>query len=147
MIKQIYKQRGWTATSTVVRHNCVEVKLTIDHRYNFCCPKCHSVLKTHLVRDISVRDLPFADKDVILFIDTMQGYCFRYHINSARIESANASIKRIQAKACGLFDCEVSVLEAAPDLLSEAPKKAQDFTFLLPADLKQPPLFLCRLKT
>ena len=28
----------------------------------------------------------------------------RYHINSARIESANASIKRIQAKACGLFD-------------------------------------------
>ena len=35
--------------------------------------------------------------------------------------------------------CEVSVLEAAPDLLPEAPKKAQDFTFLLPADLKQAP--------
>lgn len=75
MIKQIYKQRGWTATSAIVRHNCVEVKLTIDHRYNFCCPKCHSILKTHSVREISVRDLPFADKDVILFIDTMQGYC------------------------------------------------------------------------
>lgn len=28
----------------------------------------------------------------------------RYKINSARIESANTAIKRIQAKACGLFD-------------------------------------------
>lgn len=28
----------------------------------------------------------------------------RYKINSARIESANAAINRIQAKACGLFD-------------------------------------------
>ena len=75
MIKQIYKQKGWTATSAIVRYNCVEVKLAIDHRYNFCCPKCHSILKTHSVREICVRDLPIADKDVILYVDTMQGYC------------------------------------------------------------------------
>lgn len=29
MIKQIYKQKGRTATSAIVRHNCVEVKLAI----------------------------------------------------------------------------------------------------------------------
>lgn len=29
---------------------------------------------------------------------------FRYHINSARIESMNAEINRIQARCCGLFD-------------------------------------------
>ena len=75
MIKQIYKQKGWTATSAIVRQNCVEVKLTIDHRYNFCCSKCQTVLKTHSVREISVRDLPLADKNVTLFVDTMQGYC------------------------------------------------------------------------
>ena len=75
MIKELYKQKGWTATSAIVRHNCVEVKLAIDHRYNFCCPKCHSILKTHSVREICVRDLPIADKDVILYVDTMQGYC------------------------------------------------------------------------
>ena len=75
MIKQIYKQKGWTATSAIVRQNRVEVKLTIDHRYNFCCSKCQSILKTHSVREICVRDLPFADKEVMLFVDTMQGYC------------------------------------------------------------------------
>ena len=75
MIKQIYKQKGWTATSAIVRQNRVEVKLAIDHRYNFCCSKCRTVLKTHSVREICVRDLPIADKDVTLFVDTMQGYC------------------------------------------------------------------------
>lgn len=35
----------------------------------------------------------------------------RYKINSARIESANAAIKRIQAKACGLFDMEYLFLK------------------------------------
>lgn len=75
MIKKLYKQEGWTATSAIVRHNCVEVKLSIDHRYNFCCTKCHSVLKTHSVREICVRDLPIADKDVTLYVDTMQGFC------------------------------------------------------------------------
>ena len=30
----------------------------------------------------------------------------RYNINSARIESANAAIKRTQSKCCGLFDIE-----------------------------------------
>lgn len=75
MIKQIYKQKGWTATSAIVRQNRVEVKLAIDHRYNFCCSKCRTVLKTHSVREICVRDLPIADKDVTLYVDTMQGYC------------------------------------------------------------------------
>ena len=75
MIKNIYKQKGWTATSAIVRQNRVEVKLAIDHRYNFCCSKCRTVLKTHSVREICVRDLPIADKDVTLFVDTMQGYC------------------------------------------------------------------------
>ena len=75
MIKEIYKQKGWTATSTIVRHNRVEGKLAIAHRYNFCCTKCHSIIKTHSVREICVRDLPIADKDVMLFVDTMQGYC------------------------------------------------------------------------
>ena len=75
MIKEIYKQKGWTATSAIVRHNRVEVKLAIDHRYNFCCTKCHSIIKTHSVREICVRDLPIADKDVMLYVDTMQGYC------------------------------------------------------------------------
>ena len=75
MIKNIYKQKGWTATSAIVRQNRVEVKLAIDHRYNFCYSKCRTVLKTHSVREICVRDLPIADKDVTLFVDTMQGYC------------------------------------------------------------------------
>ena len=75
MIKNIYKQKGWTATSAIVRQNRVEVKLAIDHRYNFYCAKCRSILKTHSVREICVRDLPIADKDVTLFVDTMQGYC------------------------------------------------------------------------
>ncbi len=75
MINNIYKQKGWTATSAIVRQNRVEVKLAIDHRYNFCCSKCRTVLKTHSVREICVRDLPIADKDVTLFVDTMQGYC------------------------------------------------------------------------
>lgn len=75
MIKQIYKQKGWTATSAIVRQKRVEVKLAIDHRYNFCCSKCRTALKTHSVREICVRDLPIADKDVTLFVDTMQGYC------------------------------------------------------------------------
>lgn len=75
MIKNIYKQKGWTATSAIVRQNSVEVKLAIDHRYNFCCSKCRAVLKTHSVRVICVRDLPIADKDVTLYVDTMQGYC------------------------------------------------------------------------
>lgn len=75
MIKQIYKQRGWTATSAIVRHNRVEVKLAIDHRYIFCCSECQTILKTHSVREICVRDLPIADKEVTLFVDTMQGYC------------------------------------------------------------------------
>jgi len=35
----------------------------------------------------------------------------RYGINSARIESANAAIKRIQAKACGLSDAEYLFLK------------------------------------
>ena len=75
MIKNIYKQKGWTATSAIVRQNSVEVKLAIDHRYNFCCSKCRTVLKTLSVREICVRDLPIADKDVTLYVDTMQGYC------------------------------------------------------------------------
>ena len=75
MIKKIYKQKGWTATRAIVRQNRVEVKLAIDHRYNFCCSKCQSILKTHSIREICVRDLPIADKDVMLYVDTMQGYC------------------------------------------------------------------------
>ncbi len=75
MIKQIYKQKGWTATSAILRHNCVEIKLTIDNRYIFCCTKCRSILKIHSVREICVRDLPITDKTVTLFGDTMQWYC------------------------------------------------------------------------
>ena len=75
MIKKLYKQKGWTATSAIVRQNSVEVKLAIDHRYNFCCSKCRTVLQTHSVREICVRDLPIADKDVTLFDAAMQGYC------------------------------------------------------------------------
>ena len=44
----------------------------------------------------------FARKISEQFNEVMNG--IRYKINSARIESANAAIKRIQAKACGLFD-------------------------------------------
>ena len=35
----------------------------------------------------------------------------RYRLHSARIESAHAAIKRIQAKACGLFDMEYLFLK------------------------------------
>ena len=35
----------------------------------------------------------------------------RYKINSAKIESANAMIKRIQSKACGIFDVEYLFLK------------------------------------
>ncbi len=44
----------------------------------------------------------FARKISEQFNEVING--IRYKINSARIESANAAIKRIQAKACGLFD-------------------------------------------
>jgi len=40
----------------------------------------------------------------------------RYRINPARIESANAVIKRIQAKACGQVRRGASVPETAPNL-------------------------------
>ena len=75
MIKKIYKQKGWTATSAIVHHYRVEVKLAIDHRYSFCCSECQTILKTHSVREICVQDLPIVDKEVTLFVDTMQGYC------------------------------------------------------------------------
>ena len=44
----------------------------------------------------------FARKISEQFNEVING--IRYRINSARIESANAAIKRILAKACGLFD-------------------------------------------
>ena len=44
----------------------------------------------------------FARKISEQFNEVMNG--IRYRLNSARIESTNAAIKRIQAKACGLFD-------------------------------------------
>ena len=44
----------------------------------------------------------FAKRISEQFNEVINGICYR--INSARIESANAAIKRIQAKACGLFD-------------------------------------------
>lgn len=82
MIKQIYKQEGWTATSAIVHENRIEVKLTFDHRYNFCCPKCKTILKIHSYREICVRDLPILERPVHLYADTMQGYCIackRFH--------------------------------------------------------------------
>lgn len=75
MIKNIYKQKGWAATGAIVRQNVVEIMLAIDHRYNFCCTKCRAILKPHSVREICVRDLPIADKNVTLYVDSMQGYC------------------------------------------------------------------------
>lgn len=44
----------------------------------------------------------FARKIRERFNEVING--IRYRTSSARIESANATIKRIQAKACGLFD-------------------------------------------
>ena len=38
-------------------------------------------------------------------------YGIRYRLHSARIESANAAIKRIQSKACGLADMEYLFLK------------------------------------
>ena len=82
MLKELYKQKGWTATSAIVRKNRVEVKLTIDRRYNFCCPKCGNILRMHSNREICVRDLPILEKKVLLYVDVAQGYCTickRYH--------------------------------------------------------------------
>ena len=82
MFKELYKQKGWTATSAIVRKNRVEVKLTIDRRYNFCSPKCANILRMHSKREIYVRDLPILEKDVLLYVDVAQGYCTickRYH--------------------------------------------------------------------
>jgi len=75
MLKTMYKLDGWTATSAIVRDMRIEVKLSFALRYNFCCPKCHTLLKTHRKREICVRDLPILDKNVLLFVDTMQGFC------------------------------------------------------------------------
>ena len=75
MIKQIYKQDGWTATSAIVLQNRIEVKLSFDDRYNFYCPTCGSNLRIHSYREISVRDLPILEREVLLYVDTMQGYC------------------------------------------------------------------------
>ncbi|MBR5886920.1 MAG: transposase, partial [Akkermansia sp.] len=44
----------------------------------------------------------FAKRISEQFNEVINGICYR--INSARIESVNAAIKRIEAKACGLFD-------------------------------------------
>ena len=82
MFKDLYKQKGWTATSAIVRKNRVEVKLTIDRRYNFYCPKCGNILRMHSNREICVRDLPILEKKVLLYVDVAQGYCTickRYH--------------------------------------------------------------------
>lgn len=82
MLKELYKQKGWTATSAIVRKNRVEVKLTIDRRCNFCCPKCGNILRMHSNREICVRDLPILEKKVLLYVDVAQGYCTickRYH--------------------------------------------------------------------
>ena len=82
MIKGLYKQKGWTATSAIVRKNRVEVKLTIDRRYNFRCPKCGNLLRMHSKREIYVRDLPILERKVGLYVDVAQGYCTickRYH--------------------------------------------------------------------
>lgn len=54
----------------------------------------------------------------------------RYKINSAKIEASNAMIKRIQSKACGIFDVE-------SDLLSQTSKTDRNSDELLPANLKQ----------
>ena len=51
----------------------------------------------------------FARKISEQFNEVING--IRYGINSARIESANAAIKRIQAKACGLFDVRYMFLK------------------------------------
>ena len=75
MIKELYKQKGWTATSAIVRKNRVEVKLTIDRRYHFCSPKCANILRIHSKREIYVRDSPILEKDVLLYVDVAQGYC------------------------------------------------------------------------
>ena len=82
MFKDLYKQKGWTATNDIVLKNRVEVKLTIDRRYNFCCPKCGNILRMHSNREICVRDLPILEKKVLLYVDVAQGYCTickRYH--------------------------------------------------------------------
>ena len=75
MIKDLYKQKGWTATNSIVRKNRVEVKLTIDRRYNFRCPKCGNLLRMHSKREIYERDLPILDREVLLYVDAAQGYC------------------------------------------------------------------------
>ena len=82
MLKELYKQKGWTATSAIVRKNRVEVKLTIDRRYNFRCPKCGNLLRMHSKREIYMRDLPILEKETWLYVDVAQGYCTickRYH--------------------------------------------------------------------
>lgn len=75
MIKEIYKQKGWIATSASILQNRIEVKLTFDGRYNFYCPTCGCNLKIHSYREINVRDLPILEREVLLYVDTMQGYC------------------------------------------------------------------------
>ncbi len=82
MFKDLYKQKGWTATSAIVRKNRVDVKLTIDRRYNFRCPKCGNLLRMHSKREIYMRDLPILEKETWLYVDVAQGYCTickRYH--------------------------------------------------------------------
>lgn len=68
------------------------------------------------------------------FNEVMNG--IRYRLNSARIESTNAAIKRI-SQSVWPVRCELSILETAPSLLSATPKKPQNRAFFLSADLKQ----------
>lgn len=49
----------------------------------------------------------------------------RYHINSARIESANAGIKRIQAKCCGLFNIDYLFLKMRQIFFLRPPMQPQ----------------------
>ena len=76
----------------------------------------------------------FARKISEQFNEVMNG--IRYRLNSARIESTNAAIKRI-SQSVWPVRCELSILETAPSLLSATPKKPQNRAFFLSADLKQ----------
>ncbi len=75
MLKELFNQDKWIASSHRIVENTILVKFVIDGRYKFSCPQCEERAIKHTKRIINLQDLPIVDKRVFLEIPVMQGYC------------------------------------------------------------------------
>jgi len=74
MLKQIYKQEGWTAVIAIVHENRIEAGFHLIADANLC-PERRASLQNHRERENCERDLPILGKKTILYVDALQGRC------------------------------------------------------------------------